>query len=98
MWRPVASVPGMTWLGTLWWLVGALTDAGPAGLAGVLLVAAVAAVLLLARQAPASDPGIAGLALRHRAERAGVPRHRDPDAPGRTRPRGPTARPPVAAA
>ncbi|WP_430782135.1 DUF6412 domain-containing protein [Actinoplanes sp. G11-F43] len=35
-------------------------------------------------------------ALRSRAVRAGVPRHRDPDAPGRTRPRGPTGAPAAA--
>ncbi|MGK5684132.1 DUF6412 domain-containing protein [Actinoplanes sp. URMC 104] len=87
----------MTWLDAIWWLVGVLTDAGPSGLAGVLLIAAVAAVLLLTGRVTAADPATAGLALRTRARRAGVPRHRDPDAAGRTRPRGPTERPPAAA-
>ncbi|MDY7087858.1 MAG: DUF6412 domain-containing protein [Actinomycetota bacterium] len=89
----------MTWLGALWWLVGMLTDAGPSGLAGVLVVAALAAVVLLVvRQAqPGDDSNGVGLALRVRAEKAGVPRYRDPDAPGRPRPRGPTSRPLAAA-
>ena len=98
--RVVASVPGMTWLDAIWWLVSVLTDAGPsglAGLAGALLIAAVAAVLLLAGRVTGDDPATTGLALRTRAGRAGVPRYRDPDAPGRTRPRGPTARPPAVA-
>lgn len=76
-----------------------LTDAGPSALAGVLVVAALAAVVLLVvRQSRAGDDKTgAGLALRARADKAGVPRYRDPDAPGRTRPRGPTARPLAAA-
>ncbi|GAB2586125.1 hypothetical protein Aab01nite_51980 [Paractinoplanes abujensis] len=76
-----------------------LTDAGPSALAGVLVVAALAAiVLLVVRQGQGGDH-TAGtrLGLRARADKAGVPRYRDPDAPGRTRPRGPTARPLAAA-
>ncbi|MBM2623787.1 hypothetical protein JIG36_50695 [Actinoplanes sp. LDG1-06] len=88
----------MTWLGAVWWLVSMLTDAGPSTLAGVLVVAALAAVVLLVVRAVGGDETAThGLALRSRADKAGVPRYRDPDAPGRTRPRGPTVRPPAAA-
>ncbi|MBU2666957.1 hypothetical protein KOI35_25940 [Actinoplanes bogorensis] len=88
----------MTWLSAIWWLVSMLTDAGPSKLAGVLVIAALAAVLLvLVRPARPGDSAIIGLALRRRADKTGVPRYRDPDAPGRTRPRGPTARPLAAA-
>lgn len=87
----------------LWWeallrLVGVLSDAGPtamiaatAGVAGVLLLATLAAGALLGFRAVARPPA-ARSAMRDWARRAGVPRHRDPDAPGRTRPRGPTRR------
>jgi hypothetical protein len=79
------------WLAALWHLVGALTDAGPAAFVTALVVlATVAAVALLVRT-PALTPVATASLLRH-AARAGVPRHRDPDAPGRTRPRGPTGR------
>ncbi|MFI5493897.1 DUF6412 domain-containing protein [Actinoplanes sp. NPDC051859] len=87
----------MIWFEALWRLVGALTDAGPTGLllgtgaiAGLLLIVAVSAVVALSRR-PA-QAGVQNLrrALREWAGRAGVPRHRDPDAAGRTRPRGPT--------
>jgi hypothetical protein len=88
----------MTWLDALWQVVGSLTGATPSAFSGLLLIAALAAaVLLLLRGASHDRPAHAGQALRLRAERAGVPRHRDPDAPGRTRPRGPTARPVAAA-
>ena len=88
----------MTWLGALWWLVSVLTDAGPSTLAGVLLIAALAAVVLVVvRQVGGDGTAGARLGLRARAHKAGVPRYRDPDAPGRTRPRGPTARPLAAA-
>jgi len=93
----------MTWMNALWRLVSVLTgavlagvvltDAVPSALSGLLLIAALAAALLLVlRGVTTARPAHAGQALRTRAERAGVPRHRDPDAPGRTRPRGPTAR------
>ena len=79
------------WWGALWHLLGLVAEAGPAGaLAGVLVIAVLAAGVLVTHRTAAA-PGVAGLVLRTRAERAGVPRHRDPDAPGRTRPRGPTA-------
>ena len=83
----------MTWLDAIWFLVSLLTETGPSGLTGLLLAAVLAAALtLLFRRSPARAE-IAGRGLKQRADRAGVPRHRDPDAPGRTRPRGPTARP-----
>ncbi|MCO8276871.1 DUF6412 domain-containing protein [Actinoplanes sp. TRM 88003] len=82
----------MTWLDAIWCVVSLLTDAGPSGLAGLMLIAALAAgLILLARSAPAGRVSVS--AWQTRSARAGVPRHRDPDAPGRTRPRGPTARP-----
>lgn len=88
----------MTWLDALWQVVSSLTGATPSALSGLLLIAALAAaVLLLLRGAAADRPARSGQALRTRADRAGVPRQRDPDAPGRTRPRGPTARPVAAA-
>ncbi|MEU4695415.1 DUF6412 domain-containing protein [Actinoplanes sp. NPDC023714] len=80
----------------LWRLVGLLTDAGPtamivgaASVAGVLLLTALTAGALLNFRAVA-NPLAGRAAMRDRARRTGVPRHRDPDAPGRTRPRGPT--------
>ncbi|GLY05731.1 MULTISPECIES: DUF6412 domain-containing protein [Actinoplanes] len=90
----------MLWLDTIWYLVSALTESGPSGLAtgamaGVLLIAALAAPLLLHGIA-VDQTSLNGRALRGRAERTGVPRHRDPDAPGRTRPRGPTRLPSAA--
>ncbi|WP_240670214.1 DUF6412 domain-containing protein [Actinoplanes solisilvae] len=88
----------MTWLDALWQVIGSLTGATPSAFSGLLLIAALAAaVLLLLRRTAADRPAHSGLALRTRANSAGVPRHRDPDAPGRTRPRGPTARPAAAA-
>ncbi|MEV6597898.1 DUF6412 domain-containing protein [Actinoplanes sp. NPDC051346] len=93
----------MIWWEALWRLVSVLTEAGPTGLlvgtgvmAGVLLSAVVTAGVLLGRRAPVADPRVIVRVLRTRAGRTGVPRHRDPDASGRTRPRGPTGR--VAAA
>jgi hypothetical protein len=87
----------MTWLDAIWFLVSMLTEAGPSGLAGLLLLAALATGLVLLFRGGAAERGAhAGRALRIRAERAGVPRYRDPDAAGRTRPRGPTARPSAA--
>lgn len=91
------------WWEALWRLVGVLTDAGPTALlfgagaiAGVLLLAVLTATVLLGHRAAAAPSGLDRAAQRERARRTGVPRHRDPDAPGRTRPRGPT-RLPVAA-
>lgn len=94
--RAVGTVAGVIWLAAFSYLVSVLTEAGPTGLllgtgaiAGVLLVA-VFATGALGRRAAAVDPCATRRVLRERADRAGVPRHRDPDAPGRTRPRGPT--------
>ena len=84
----------MTWLDAIWCVVSLLTDAGPVA---VLLIAVIAAGLLLLRATAADAPAETGRALLTRAARVGVPRHRDPDASGRTRPRGPTARPLAAA-
>lgn len=91
------------WWDALWRLVSMLAEstgasefAGGAGaLVGVVLIAVLARILLV-RRTPAGDSRAAAGALRSRAERTGVPRHRDPDASGRTRPRGPTAAPAAA--
>ncbi|GAB1691189.1 DUF6412 domain-containing protein [Krasilnikovia sp. M28-CT-15] len=87
----------MIWFEAFRLLVSMLTEAGPTGLlvgtgavAGVLLIAALAAGVVLSSRATAVHPRIRLRALRDRAGRTGVPRHRDPDAAGRTRPRGPT--------
>lgn len=87
----------MIWLGALWHLVGMLTDVGPTGLlvgtaaaTGVLLTAMFAASVLLRRAVADPGPPVTRRALRERARRTGVPRHRDPDAAGRSRPRAPT--------
>jgi hypothetical protein len=90
------------WWDALWRLVGLLADAsssdlasGTSALVGVVLLAVLARVLVVRPTMPA-DARAYGGALRSRAERTGVPRHRDPDASGRTRPRGPTAAPAAA--
>jgi len=77
-----------------WHLVSLLTGASPAdsalAAAAVLLIAVLAAGMFTGRRLTAGDARIPGIGLRARAERTGVPRHRDPDAAGHTRPRGPT--------
>ncbi|GAA1620164.1 DUF6412 domain-containing protein [Actinoplanes couchii] len=86
----------MKWWDALSRLAGILAETGSSELAGgagalvgVLLIAMFARMPLVR---PVEGGGFrAGVsALRSRAVRTGVPRHRDPDAPGRTRPRGPT--------
>ena len=86
----------MTWFGLLWHLVGVLADAGPAGLlagtaaaTGLLLTVMLAAVRLR-RIVTGPGPRVTRRILRERAGLTGTPRHRDPDAAGRTRPRAPT--------
>lgn len=87
----------MTWLVPLWHLVGAWVDAGPIGLvvgtgaAAAVLLAAILAARMVPRRVPA-DPGrrVTRAILHRCAGQAGVPRHRDPDAAGRSRPRAPT--------
>lgn len=86
---------GVTWFEAFWQLVSVLTEPGPAGLlvgagVGVLLIAALTAGVLLGRRAAVPDRPVTRRVLREHAGRTGVPRHRDPDAAGRTRPRGPT--------
>jgi Family of unknown function (DUF6412) len=88
----------VTWLGALWQVLGVLAEVGPAGLlagtaavASALLVAALAALIVLRRALAGPGPAVACRALRDRANRIGVPRHRDPDAAGRPRPRAPSA-------
>ena len=92
----------MIWLGALWRLVGVLTvgvltEVSPTS---ALLATAVAASVLLTavlaarvgrRVGSAPGPLVTRRALRARADRTGIPRHRDPDASGRPRPRAPTA-------
>ncbi|AGL17080.1 DUF6412 domain-containing protein [Actinoplanes sp. N902-109] len=86
------------WLDAFSRLVGLLADLGASGpatgtgaLVSVLLIAVLAARLLVVRPVAATGVRSAAQSVRTRAERAGVPRHRDPDARGRTRPRGPTS-------
>ncbi|SNY74735.1 DUF6412 domain-containing protein [Paractinoplanes atraurantiacus] len=82
----------MIWSVALWHLIGALTDVSPAGLVvGALLVAVLAAVAAATHRSPVGAPQVTPGVLRQRAARI-LPRHRDPDAAGRTRPRGPTRR------
>ena len=90
----------MLWLGVYWHLLGAfLADGTPstsllagglvagAAVVGVVLVAAAfAARIVLFRAHPAP---YRGAALVDRSRVAGVPRQRDPDAAGRSRPRAP---------
>ncbi|GIF27426.1 DUF6412 domain-containing protein [Actinoplanes utahensis] len=86
----------MKWWDALCRLVGLLAEAGSSDLAGGagalagLLLIAVLAHAVLVLPAAGGVHRSAGFALRDRSERTGVPRHRDPDASGRTRPRGPT--------
>lgn len=62
-----------------------------------LLAAAVAASLVLALTATGDRPASArDASLREHARRTGVLRQRDPDAPGRQRPRAPSAHPSAA--
>ncbi|MBQ1050076.1 hypothetical protein KBX50_16580 [Micromonospora sp. C51] len=88
----------MIGLGLLWYLVGVLADvgatsmlSGTAAVTGVLLAAVLTAGVLLT--GAVVDPGrrVTRRMLRERAGRTGIPRHRDPDAAGRARPRAPTA-------
>ncbi|GAA5178974.1 hypothetical protein GCM10023322_07490 [Rugosimonospora acidiphila] len=89
---------GVIWFGALWHVVGVLIDVGPSGLlvgtaaaTGILLTAMLAASILLRRVVADSCPGVTRRVLRQHAQRTGIPRHRDPDAAGRSRPRAPTA-------
>ncbi|WFE43469.1 DUF6412 domain-containing protein [Verrucosispora sp. WMMD1129] len=88
----------MIGLGLLWYLVGVLADvgatsmlSGTAAVTGVLLAAVLAAGVLLT--GTVADPAlrVTRRMLRERSGRTGIPRHRDPDAAGRARPRAPTA-------
>jgi len=80
-----------------WHLVSLLTGASPAdvvlgtgAVAAVLLIAVLTAATLTGHRVTAPDARLPGSGLHARAARTRVPRHRDPDAAGRTRPRGPT--------
>jgi Family of unknown function (DUF6412) len=69
--------------------LGALT----AGLAVSTVVVAVVAVVVLVHLAPAATPAqVRTVGLRERSRKAAFLRLRDPDAPGRPRPRAPGAR------
>jgi hypothetical protein len=85
----------VTWLAVLWRVLGVLIEAGPAGsLVGTAVaVGLLAAAFLAAQELRQVHPGgesVTRRGLRARAERIGVPRHRDPDAAGHARPRAPT--------
>lgn len=82
----------------LWYLVGVLADvgassmlSGTAAATGVLLSVVLAASNLLHRVVTEPELRITRRVLRERSGRTGIPRHRDPDAAGRARPRAPTA-------
>jgi hypothetical protein len=101
--RGLATLVCVIWLGTVWHLVGLLGDVGPGGLVvgtaaatGVLLAAMVAATLVVRPVVADTAPPVTHRVLRENARRTGVPRHRDPDAAGRSRPRAPTAAPAAA--
>jgi hypothetical protein len=78
----------------MWWqLLGVLAGVGPAGFvaaAGVLLATLLTVRALIRGVAVAHGPRVIRRLLREQATTA-VPRHRDPDARGRSRPRAPTA-------
>ncbi|NGM16337.1 DUF6412 domain-containing protein [Verrucosispora sioxanthis] len=87
----------MIGLGLLWHLVGVLADvgatsmlSGTAAVTGALLTALLAAAALIPALVADPDLRITRRMLRERSGRTGVPRHRDPDAAGRARPRAPT--------
>jgi hypothetical protein len=85
----------MVGLSALWHLLGAvytLTDLGPAALvAGVAVLLVVAAFALVSTRPGTATTGRAAIAAT-RPERHPVPvRCADPDAPGRSRPRAPSA-------
>lgn len=93
----------MTGFGLLWHFVGVLTDVGPAGVlvgtaaaTGVLLAVVLAASIPLRQVVADPDLQVTRRILRERTGRTGIPRHRDPDAAGRSRPRAPTAAPAAA--
>ena len=82
----------------LWYLVGVLADAGATGMftgtaaaTGALLAVVLAAASLLHRVVTPAELRVTRRMMRERSGRTGVPRHRDPDAAGRARPRAPTA-------
>lgn len=91
------------WLSTLGHLVGVLTDIGPTGSAGLITGTATAALLLLAAVLAVRTLLVRALAepllratpqaLRAQSTRTGIPRHRDPNAAGRARPRAPSSAP-----
>src|SRR4051794_40206443 len=69
---------GVIWVEAFWQVVSVLTDAGPTGLlvgtgavAGVLLIAVLAAGVVLSRRATSVNPGIIHRAWRERLERTG---------------------------
>jgi hypothetical protein len=81
------------------YLVGLLTGdslATTGAAVAVLVIAVLSAAVLAAFLAVGHRQHRPGLAVRDRATRARVPRLSDPDAEGRTRPRGPTGRPAAA--
>ncbi|WP_433528810.1 DUF6412 domain-containing protein [Micromonospora sp. CA-263727] len=88
----------MIGLGVLWYLVGVVADvgassmlSGTAAATAALLAVLLSASILLQRVGVDPDPRITRRVLRERSGRTGIPRHRDPDAAGRARPRAPTA-------
>jgi uncharacterized protein DUF6412 len=81
------TVVGVSWMGVL---LGAVL------MTSLLLAVVVASRHARGRQATPPAPLRTRRTLRAHTERAGVPRHRDPDAAGHARPRAPTAVPATA--
>lgn len=93
----------VTWVGVLWHLIGILAEAGPSGvltssgaIVGLLVIAVFASRALPGAIVASVDPLAVPQGLRELARRTGIPRHRDPNASGRSRPRAPTTAPAAA--
>jgi len=89
----------MVWLSALWHVLDVLAAVGPAG---IVVAAATLAMTVLSGRLPRdrdthrSELRCTRRVLRESTSRAGVPRHRDPDAAGRSRPRAPSTAVPAA--
>jgi hypothetical protein len=89
----------MVWLSVLWHLLGAGLDLSPITLAAFAGVAvALLALALAVRVAHPATPGRRAVRAvrRPRVQTKIMVRYADPDAPGRSRPRAPSAAPPAA--
>ena len=86
----MVTIAGL-WAYALGQLAGLSTQPAELLAGAAVAVAALLALYLVARlDVPVEDPGHRASTMRQRAHRAAVPRHRDPDAAGRPRPRAPS--------